>query len=99
MANIATRYYRDLIEIAGWGDIFGSIFFADTRYVLPLQAADYLTYESYRHVKSQFAENDGEPERRYLGWLKKIPYGIEGARHDADTLADVIRRGREAGEW
>jgi hypothetical protein len=48
--HFSSRYYRALLEGRGHGSIFGSMTFADRRTIVPLQAADILAYEGYKHT-------------------------------------------------
>jgi len=76
MAKTALEFYRKLIDFTPLSTLFTPVHFDDKKKRLPLQAADYAAYESFRHVKAQVVERSGVPERAQFAWLD----GLRGGR-------------------
>ena len=75
MAKTALGLYRKIIEGTPLSLVVTPVHFEDKKRVLPLQAADYVAYESFKHVNAQFVKRSGAPERPQFAWLDQLRGG------------------------
>jgi uncharacterized protein DUF3800 len=62
--HFSSAYYQALLGVRGYKSVFGSITYADRRKIVPLQAADMLAYEGYKHACRWDEHSEGLPWRK-----------------------------------
>ncbi len=72
------RHFIALKQSRGWREIFGTISFAPKRNRIPLQSADMLAYETFKHVTNQYVSGPLRPSRKLiqaLGQSQRLALG------------------------
>jgi len=101
MAKSAREFYGELMKPRPLSMLFTPVNFSDKKKRLPLQAADYAAYESFRHVRMQFVSHSVTPEREHFKWLDDIRGGrgaLSFGYFDAKALDACIQQMKERGQ-
>ena len=95
----ALEQFSELKQAKNWDDKFAGISFQSKRDAIPLQAADVLAYEWYKHNMNQIINPGRYDERKsFLSLTKKrFPRQIVNAGHyDKEALRTFIWRVKQA---
>jgi hypothetical protein len=94
----AIRLYNHIIERVDWPGRkwLGSITFAGKKKVLPLQAADFLAYEGFKHLDN-LVQKSGRPIRKTLDLLHSEER-LYGKLWDRERLEELKREYIDADE-
>jgi hypothetical protein len=100
MAGSAIKHFDDLVARQSWEGVFDTITFGDKTRLIPLQAADMVAYEGYKHTVNQEVERSNRPERELFKNLlaaRNIHVGWYGERNLQEFLRKVAALSDDAG--
>ena len=103
MRKIAVSYFWDIIEAYGWGDLVVAIDFANKADAVPLQGADFLTNESFKHLRDSVGQGKKQITEFRSQLSRLLPNGTDrsemiGGYHDAVELTKLVERMRQASD-
>ncbi len=94
IAGAVLTHFTLLKSAQKWDHLLGSLVFDNKARIVPLQAADMLAYESFKHITNQVIEKGQRPERLLHASLFKTKR-IWAGWYDRDALTSFVKRWRE----